>query len=411
MELIAWIFIIVGVVLAAFLTGMEVAYTTANKIYLELEKKQESALARALDLLTSRPDVFLASLIWNRCCAILLAIGAAYYIMSLYGAATSLEFVIYILIGWLSLMLFVGLLPKILATTYANTWIRKGSLISYWLYRISFLPAYGLWIAISKWFNVEPKILLEALDTVRFGTVQKVILVDANEQEEVDSEMEIFQNALDFSETKTKDIMTPRTELVSVDVSTTVDGLRELFVQTGYSKIVVYNGNMDSILGYVHSYSLFSNPQTVEQVVIPIEFMAPSTYAKDALNQLLRSKKSMAVILDEFGGTAGIVTTEDIIEELFGEIEDEHDQEALSNIQELAPGVYRLSARLEVAEVNEELEVDLPVSDGYTTIGGMLVDYFHHIPQEGEIAEMESGTFTVLTANEKKIDWVRLVLK
>lgn len=409
MEFLAWIVLLIGIVLAAFLNGMEVAYTAANKIYLELEKKHESSLSRALDILTSRPDVFLASLIWNRCCAILVALGSAYYIMSLYQTVGWVEIGLYLLVGWLVLMIFVGLLPKIFATTYANTWIRKGAFPSYVLYRISYVPAYTLWTFVQSRFGAAPKDLLEALDTVRFGTVQKVIPVDAQEPEEVDSELQIFQNAMDFSDTRTKDIMTPRTELVAVDVNAAVVDLRELFIQTGYSKIIVYDGNVDTILGYVHSFALFSQPKSLREVVIPIEFIAPSTYAKDALNQLLRTKKSMAVVLDEFGGTAGIITTEDIIEELFGEIEDEHDQEILRPILALSEGVFKISARLEVHELNEELDVELPESDAYTTIGGLLVEHFRRIPTVGEVAELEAGTFTILTANEKKIDWVQFI--
>ena len=411
MELFAWVVLVFGVVVAAFLNGMEVAYTAANKIYLELEKKHESSLSRALDVLTARPDVYLTSLIWNRCCALLFSVGAAYYLMQLYGSVEWIEVAAFVLIGWLVLMLLVGLLPKIFATTYANTWIRIGALPSYWLYRISYLPAYTLWNGVRNWLNADPKTMLDALDTVRFGTVQKVIPVDANEQEQVDSEMQIFQNAMDFSGTKTKDIMTPRTELVAVDVTTPIAALRQLFVDTGFSKIIIYNGNVDAILGYVHSFALFSNPKKIEEVVIPIEFMAPSTYAKDALNQLLRTKKSMAVILDEFGGTAGIITTEDIIEELFGEIEDEHDQTALRSVQVLAEKVYKLSARLEVSEVNEALEIDLPESDAYTTIGGMLVERFHRIPKTGETVELDQGIFTILSSNEKKIEWVKFAAK
>jgi CBS domain containing-hemolysin-like protein len=229
-------------------------------------------------------------------------------------------------------------------------------------------------------------------------------------QDEIDSEIQIFQNALDFSEIKSREVMIPRTEVVAVDIQTTPKELAKMFTETGLSKIIIYKENIDDVLGYAHSFELFKKPQTLKKILMPVIFVPETMLAKDVLNILTRKHRSMAVVIDEYGGTSGIITVEDIIEELFGEIEDEHDSVDLIE-DELSDGRYKFSARLEVDYINEAYKLDLPESEAYETLGGMIVHVTEQIPQKGETIAIEDFQITILEVSSTKIELVELEVK
>ncbi|NND87857.1 MAG: CBS domain-containing protein, partial [Flavobacteriaceae bacterium] len=229
-------------------------------------------------------------------------------------------------------------------------------------------------------------------------------------EDEIDSEIQIFQNALDFSEVKCREVMIPRTEVIAVDVETTPKEISKIFTETGLSKILVYKNNIDEILGYVHSFELFKKPESLKKVVIPVVFVPETMLAKDVLNILSRKHKSIAVVIDEYGGTSGIMTVEDIIEELFGEIEDEHDSVALT--EELhAENHFTFSARHEVDYLNEQYKLDLPESENYETLGGMIVNFTEGIPEQGEMVDMPPYSFKILEVSNTKIELVELTVQ
>jgi CBS domain containing-hemolysin-like protein len=228
-------------------------------------------------------------------------------------------------------------------------------------------------------------------------------------QEAVDSEIQIFQNALEFSGVKARDIMNPRMEIAAVEVHDTLIELRELFVKTGYSKILVYQNSLDDIIGYVHSFDLFKKPNSIKSITIPVEFVPETIFVKEVLNILARKRKSVAIVLDEYGGTSGMITVEDIVEELFGEIEDEHDLLVDDFIEEeLSEGVFRFSARLDVEYINETYKLNLLESDSYTTLAGFIVHHTNEIPQSGETIQVENFQFEILQASNKKIELVQI---
>ena len=228
--------------------------------------------------------------------------------------------------------------------------------------------------------------------------------------DEVDSEIQIFQNALDFSEVKSREVMVPRTEVVGVDIKTSPKELSKLFTETGLSKIIVYNQNIDDILGYVHSFELFKKPTTIKKVLMPVIFVPETMLAKDVLNILAKKHKSIAVVIDEYGGTSGIMTVEDIIEELFGEIEDEHDSTELTE-EVQAEDHYKFSARHEVDYLNETYKFNLPENENYETLGGLIVHYTEGIPNQGEMVEIENFLFRILDVSNTKIEMVELFIK
>jgi putative hemolysin len=228
-------------------------------------------------------------------------------------------------------------------------------------------------------------------------------------EDEVDSEIQIFQNALDFSDVKSREVLIPRTEVVAVPIDTSPTELSELFTKTGLSKILVFNENIDDISGYVHSFELFKKPKTLKNILIPVVFVPETMLIKDVLNILTKKSKSIAVVIDEYGGTSGILTVEDIIEELFGEIEDEHDQLILTE-KIIGKNHYLFSTRLEVDYLNETYKLKLPESENYETLGGMIVSFKEDIPDQGEIIVFENYTFNIMEVSETKIELVEVKL-
>ena len=227
------------------------------------------------------------------------------------------------------------------------------------------------------------------------------------EEEDIDSEIQIFQNALEFSEVKAREVMIPRTEIVAVEFHESLKTLAAHFTKTGLSKILVYKENIDNIIGYVHSYELFKKPKSIKSILLPAEMVPESMFIHEILNVLTKKRKSIAVVLDEYGGTSGIMTVEDIIEELFGEIEDEHDSTDLEETQ-IDAETFRFSARLEVDYLNEHYKLNLPEGEEYETLGGLIVHETGEIPEQHAEIRIDGFLFKIEEVSNTKIDLVIL---
>jgi CBS domain containing-hemolysin-like protein len=227
------------------------------------------------------------------------------------------------------------------------------------------------------------------------------------EEDDVDSEIQIFQNALEFSAVKAREVMVPRTEITAVELHDTPKSLAKLFTETGYSKILVYKDTIDNIIGYVHSYELFKKPKTIKSILLPVEFVPETMLIHEILKILTKKRKSMAVVLDEYGGTSGVMTVEDIVEELFGEIEDEHDTTDLLE-EQLNDTTFKFSARLEVDYINETYKLELPDTDEFETLGGLIVHETGEIPAQNTEIRIGNYLFTILEVSSTKIDLVSL---
>ena len=223
----------------------------------------------------------------------------------------------------------------------------------------------------------------------------------------IDSEIQIFQNALEFSEVKSREVMVPRTELTAIEIHDSVQSLNESFTQTGHSKILVYKNTIDDILGYVHSFDLFKNPKNVKSILRPVEYVPETMFVKDVLNVLIKKRKSLAVVLDEYGGTSGIMTVEDIIEELVGEIEDEHDTMELVE-DKITDNTFIFSARLDVDYLNETYKTQIPESENYETLGGFIVNFTEEIPTKNQKINIDCFHFTIKEVSNTKIELVEL---
>lgn len=406
--------VIVSLLFLAFFTGVETAYASSNKIYLEIRKKRTGFLAVIITRLTLDPSRFLATMLVGKALALVVFVGYGYrFFTTLYGFQLG-HILLAVALVFLILVVVNEIVIKNFSRIYANEIIRYLALPAYVMYWfLGYFSAFVIWFSdaiLKGFFNTHlntGQTLFSKLDLEKYVTEQ--VSAIENEQE-MDSEIQIFQNALEFSSLKARDIMTPRTELIAVEIHNSVAVLREKFIETGYSKIIVYQNTFDTILGYVHSFDLFKKPRTIKAVMIPVEFVPETILIKEVLSLLTKRRKSMAVVLDEYGGTSGILTVEDIVEELFGEIEDEHDEDEELIETQLSSNSYLLSTRFDVAYLNEKYAFKIPESDSYSTLGGYIVNSLKEIPREGDTFVIDSFTFSVEKATFTKIELVKMTI-
>jgi putative hemolysin len=413
--------IILCLLLCAFFSGMEIAFISSNKIYLEIEKKQDGFLSKILTKLTEKPSKFIAAmLIGNNIALVIYGFFMGDLLMAWvdsfgYQFSDLLNLLIQTVLSTLIVLITAEFLPKVFFQIYANSLIKVFAIPAYGFYLLFyFISSFFIWVSdfiLRKFFRTAGDQVQLYFSKVELGNYITEQMSSVEDNEEVDSEIQMFQNALEFSGVKARDIMTPRTEIVAIDLFDPVDELKDLFVRTGYSKIVVYENSLDDIVGYVHSFDLFKKPKNIKSVVIPVEFFPETIYIKDVLNILTKKRKSVAVVLDEYGGTSGIITIEDIVEELFGEIEDEHDSDETLIEKEVGEDTYLFSARFDVEYLNQAYKLQIPESDSYGTLGGFIVDFTKEIPFKGEVITIGTYHFVIEEATNKKIELVKMTVK
>ena len=412
--------IVICLLLSAFFSGMEIAYVSSNKVYLSIEKRQQNFNASILNKLTEKPSQFITSMLVGN--NVVLVVYGFYsgdliikWLENYFELTAFIGLLLQTLISTAIILLTAEFLPKVFFQIYANSFIKLFAVPTYFFYQLFFWPTkFIIWISdiiLRKFFKTPGDQVQEYFSKVELGNYITEQMNNVSHDNEIDSEIQIFQNALEFSDLKARDIMTPRTEISGVDILDPITELKDLFVKTGYSKLLIYQNSIDDILGYVHSFELFKKPKTIKSVMIPVEYIPETIYIKDALDLLTKKRKSIAVVLDEYGGTSGIITVEDIIEQLFGEIEDEHDldEELIDEIIE--ENTYLFSARLEVEFLNEKYNLQIPESDSYTTLGGYIVNHTKEIPINEEKIIIENFEIIIHSASNKKIELVRFSIK
>lgn len=400
---------------------MEIAFISSNKIYLEIEKKQDGFISGILAKLTEEPSKFIAAMLIGNNIALvvygfLMGELLMYWIEFFeFHFSGPVNLIIQTLLSTIVVLITAEFLPKVFFQIYANTLIKFFAFPAYAFYLLFYyVSTFFIWVSdfvLKRFFKTEGDQIPLYFSKAELGNYITEQMSTVEDNEEMDSEIQMFQNALDFSGVKARDVMCPRTEIVAIDLFDSVAELKELFMETGYSKIVVYQNSLDDIIGYVHSFDLFKKPKSIKSIVIPVEFVPETIYIKDAMNLLTKKRKSVAVVLDEYGGTSGIITMEDIVEELFGEIEDEHDSDEELTEKELEEGVYLFSARLDVEYLNQTFKLNIPESDSYGTLGGFIVDSTKEIPQKGDIITIGTYRFVVEEATNKKIELVKMTIK
>ena len=413
--------IILCLILCAFFSGMEIAFISSNKIYLEIEKKQDNFLSRILTKLTEKPSKFIAAmLIGNNIALVTYGFFMGELLMRWiesfgYHLSSLIDLLLQTILSTLIVLITAEFLPKVFFQIYANNLIKFFAVPAYFFYVLFyFISTFFIWVSdlvLKKFFKTEGDQVQIYFSKVELGNYITEQMSTVEDNEEVDSEIQMFQNALEFSGVKARDVMSPRTEIVAIDLYESIAELNKLFIETGYSKIVVYQNSLDDIVGYVHSFDLFKKPDSIREIVISVEFVPETIYIKDAMNLLTKKRKSVAVVLDEYGGTSGIITIEDIVEELFGEIEDEHDSEEELIEKELGDDTYLFSARFDVEYLNQTYKLHIPERDSYGTLGGFIVDFTKEIPQKGAVMTIGTFHFVIEEATNKKIELVKMAVR
>jgi len=394
---------------------MEIAFVAANKMHIELEKKKENFLARILHNLTEKPSKFITTmLVGNNITLVIYGYFMGMLLipfLSPYITSSFLILLIQTLISTLIILVTAEFLPKAIFRVYANEFLKIFALPAYVFFLLFYVVSeFIIFISdfvLRVFFNTKQDSVQLAFTKAELGNYISEQLETVNEDKEIDSEIQIFQNALDFHNVRSREAMIPRTDIIAIDVHNTIKTLKELFIETGLSKIMVYKNSLDDIIGYVHVFDLFKNPKSIRSILLPIEFVPETMMINGILNDLTKKQKSVAIVLDEYGGTSGLITIEDIIEELFGDIEDEHDSTKLLE-KKINNREFEFSARLEVDYVNETYRLALPKDDAYETIGGLIVDATENIPQQDEIIEIENFQFTIIEVSSSKIEKVYL---
>ena len=419
--------IVLSLIFSAFFSGMEIAFVSSNKIHIEIEKKQRGFLSLLLTKITAKPSKFIATMLIGNNIALVvygLYMGdvlVAWFTKHLptdstlvYYLFNELSLLTQTIISTLVILISAEFLPKVFFQIYANSLLKLLALPAYMFYILfSLFSDFVIWISdfvLKTFFKTKGDDVQLAFTKVDLGNYISEQMQSVEADDEVDSEIIIFQNALEFSEVKAREAMVPRTELTAIEIHDTIENLSKLFTQTGHSKIVVYKSTIDDILGYVHAFDLFKNPKTIKSMLMPIEFVPETMLAKDILNVLTKKHKSLAVVLDEYGGTSGILTVEDIVEELFGEIEDEHDSVALIE-EQMDQLNFLFSARLEVDYLNETYKLQLPEHENYETLGGLIVHHTQEIPEQNQQISIDRFLFTIQEVSNTKIELIALKIE
>jgi CBS domain containing-hemolysin-like protein len=416
--------IVICLILSAFFSGMEIAFVSANKIHIEIEKKQAGLLAKVLARLTRKPSKFIATmLIGNNIALVVYGLYMGDLLIDWFQGKlpssntlvqlllTDFSFLSQTLISTIIILLTAEFLPKVIFQIYSNTLLKVLAIPAYFFY-ILFSLVSDFVIKISDlilrtFFKTDGDDVQLSFSKLELGDYISEQMEKVEEEDNVDSEIQIFQNALEFSAVKAREVMVPRTEITAVELHETPKNLTKLFTETGYSKILVYKDTVDNIIGYIHSYELFKKPKTLKSILIPVEFVPETMLIHEILKALIKKRKSMAVVLDEYGGTSGVMTVEDIVEELFGEIEDEHDSTDLYE-EQVSDTIYKLSARLEVDYLNETYRLELPDTEEFETLGGLIVHETGEIPAKDTEIKVGKYLFTILEVSNTKIDLVTL---
>jgi putative hemolysin len=412
--------IVLMLILSAFFSGMEIAYVSSNKIHIELEKRQNNFIGRLLRNLTVKPSKFIITMLVGNSIS-LVVYGFAMeslmsdYLVEAYPRYTEAlnNLLTQTLLTTFIILLTAEFLPKVFFQIYSNELLKFFTPPAY-LFYLFFWPLSWFCIQISDFilktfFKSNGDALQLTFSKLELGNYITEQMESVQLQEDLDTEIQIFQNALDFGGLKAREVMVPRTEMISMHKDTEIKELNKKFVSTGLSKILIHEDTIDDITGYVHSFDLFKSPENIEKIKRNVINVPETMLAKDVLSLLIKRHKSIAIVLDEYGGTSGLITVEDIIEELFGEIEDEHDYDLLID-QQISETEFKLSARLEVDQINENYKLDLPKNDQYETLGGLIVNETAGIPEEGDIVVINGNTYKILEKSDNKIDLVYLTL-
>ena len=409
--------IIISTILAsAYFSGIEIAFISSNRFHIELEQQKGTFIYRIIGYLVNYPSRFIAAMLVGNNIALVIY---GFYMPEVLDPYLPIEnpyllLLVQTILSTILILIFAEFLPKALFSNNANRLLEFFAIPSGFFYFLFYIIVW-IMIGISNFvmkyiMGMEEEEGQKAFNKVDLENYISERTEASDDKDEVDHEIQIFRNALDFSERKAREFMVPRTEIVAMDLEDSIKELSEEFISSNLSKILIYKGTVDNIIGYVHSFELFKKPKNIRSILRPVSFLPESMPAHETLNLLMRERRSIAVVLDEFGGTSGLVTVEDVVEEIFGEIDDEHDTEELLE-QKVKPGEFLFSARQEIDYLNEKYDLNLPEEEGYNSLGGLIINHLESIPEKGEELRIPGYHLSMEAVSNSKIEVVRLKVR
>ncbi len=414
MELILIIF--VTLLFSAFFSGMEIAFVSANRLRIELDNKQNKFPSNILKIFSKNPSQYISTmLVGNNLALVIYGLFMARLIepyIRVFAHTDGIVLLIQTIVSTIIIIVLAEFIPKTLFRIDPNQTLRVFAIPVY-LFYIIFYPIAKFTAKLSRiLIRLVLRVKISDNTNVSFTKVDLNHLVNDtqgidNEKQEINQGIKIFQNALDLSNIKLRECIVPRTEIEAVAINDTVELLKQKFIETGYSKIMVYEDSIDNIIGFAASIMIFQKPNTIANMVQKLPIVPETMPANKLLALFIQNKKSMALVVDEFGGTSGIVTMEDILEEIVGDIQDEHDKISLID-QKISDNEFEFSGRLEIDDLNEKYNFNLPLSDDYETIAGLILSHFGSIPKVNDIITINKYSFLITNASTTKIELVKL---
>ena len=414
----AFCLILISLLFSAFFSGMELAFLSSNRLKIEVDKSKGTILSKLHSVFYKNEAKIIAFiLLGNNISLVIYGLSAAIVLEPIiegWGISSdSLILLLQTLFSTILVLVAAEFIPKSIVQFNPNRSLKIGTFPLFVLYILLFIPTHIIlffsWI-ILKFFGYDQKTNQKVFSKVDLEHFVDDLSERIDSEEISTDDMTLLRNALDFSKVKARDCMIPRTEIISVDIKDDLEAVKNLFIAKGLSKIIIYRDSIDNIIGYVHSSDMFKSPKSIKQILLPIHFVPSVITGKELLEKFTEQAGNIAVVSDEYGGTAGMVTLEDVIEEIFGEIEDEHDKDNLLE-EKLSETQYRFSARIEIDHINEQYNLNIPESEDYETLGGLVLYELANIPEKNSKLKIKGFTFVVEEVTDRRIETIIVFIK
>ena len=414
----AFCLILISLLFSAFFSGMELAFLSSNRLKIEVDKSKGTILSKLHSVFYKNEAKIIAFiLLGNNISLVVYGISAAVILEPIiegWGVSSdSLILLLQTLFSTILVLVAAEFIPKSIVQFNPNRSLKIGTFPLFILYIILFIPTHIIlffsWV-ILKLFGYDQKTNQKVFSKVDLEHFVDDLSERIESEEISTDDMTLLRNALDFSKVKARDCMIPRTEIISVDINDDLDAVKNLFIAKGLSKIIIYRDSIDNIIGYVHSSDMFKSPKSIKQILLPIHFVPSVITGKELLEKFTEQAGNIAIVSDEYGGTAGMVTLEDVIEEIFGEIEDEHDRDDLLE-EKLSDTHFRFSARIEIDYINEQYNLNIPESEDYETLGGLVLYELANIPEKNSKLKIDGFTFVVEEVTDRRIETIIVFIK
>jgi CBS domain containing-hemolysin-like protein len=410
--------IILSLIFSAFFSGMEIAFIASNRLKVELDRSKGTIIGKILGVFYKRESNFIAMmLLGNNIALVIYGISFAAIMdgpIRWIGITQDIYVLLFqTLLSTLLVLITAEFLPKAIVQINPNRFLKLFSVPMLIVYVMLYIPTLIIMLisnGILKLLKASTGKTEQVFSKVDLEHYVNDLSSRIKEEQDFGNEMTILQNALDFSSLRARDCMIPRTEIVAVEVEDDIEELKGLFIKEGLSKIIVYRDSIDNVIGYVHSFEIFKRPTSIKQILLPIAFVPAAIPGKELLELFAKQSGNIAVVVDEYGGTAGVITIEDVIEEIFGEIEDEHDTEDWLE-EQVSEKEFRFSARADIDYLNDTYKIKLPESEEYDTLGGLIIHELETIPDAGTVVELDNASLLIEEVSDRRIEVVRISIK